>query len=204
MRSRQVRIASLPSPSTPMSSVTPLSLCSRKMAFPTDLRSKSLSARLMAASALLALLIAAAFGVLIYAVTTLDNATKRERHAKAVSADTLQLERLVLDLDTGLRGFVLTGKEDLLAPWTSARAALPKSLRAFQQLASTTPDERRRAITLVTSINQYVADYAVPVVAIARASPAATRQAIVTQEGARQLAAIRSRFADFLSTESAL
>ena len=74
----------------------------------------------MAASALLALLIAAAFGVLIYAVTTLDNATKRERHAKAVTAQTLQLEKLVLDLDTGLRGLVLTGKKDLLAPWTSA------------------------------------------------------------------------------------
>jgi len=172
--------------------------------FPSDRRPRSLSARFVAGSALLALLVAAAFGVLVFAVTTLDDATKRERHAKAVSADTLQLERLVLDLDTGLRGFVLTGKEDLLAPWTSARAALPKSLRAFQQLASTTPDERRRAITLVTSINQYVADYAVPVVDIARASPAATRQAIVTQEGARQLAAIRSRFADFLSTESAL
>src|SRR5437667_10733116 len=150
-----------------MSSVTPLSLCSRKMAFPPALRSTSLSARLMAASALLALLIAAAFGVFIYAVTTLDNATKRERHAKAVTAQTLQLEKLVLDLDTGLRGFVLTGKKDLLAPWTSARAALPDRLSAFRRLASTTPDERRRAEDLVNAINEYVNDYAVPVVGIA-------------------------------------
>src|SRR3954467_6125731 len=155
MRSRQVRIASLPSPSTPMSSVTPLSLCSRKMTFPTDLRSTSLSARLMAASALLALLIAAAFGVLIYAVTTLDDATKRERHAKAVSAETLQLEKLVLDLDTGLRGFVLSGKQDLLRPWTNAHAALPGKLRSFQRLVSTSARERRRAASLVTAINQY-------------------------------------------------
>src|SRR5438067_13214491 len=105
MRSRQVRIASLPSPSTPMSSVTPLSLCSRKMAFPTDLRSTSLSARLMASSALLALLIAAAFGVFIYAVRTLDKATKRERHAKAVTAQSLQLEQRVVDRETGPRRF---------------------------------------------------------------------------------------------------
>ena len=172
--------------------------------FPSNRRPRSLSARLVAGSALLALLVAAAFGVLAFAVTTLDDATKRERHAKAVSAETLQLERLVLDLDTGLRGFVLTGREDLLAPWTSARAALPKNLRAFQQLASTTAEERRRATTLVSSINQYVADYAVPVVDIARTSPAATRQAVVSQEGASQLAAVRNRFADFLSTENAL
>ena len=165
---------------------------------------RSLSARLVVGSALLALVVAAAFGVLVFAVTTLDDATKRERHTKAVTAETLRLERLVLDLDTGLRGFVLTGKDDLLAPWTSARAALPKSLRDFQQLASTTAGERRRAMTLVASIDQYVNDYAVPVVEIARESPAATRQTFVSQEGAQQLAAVRDHFADFLSTESAV
>ena len=71
------------------------------MARRTDRGSATLSARLMAGSALLALLVAAAFGVFIFAVRTLDDATKRERHTKAVSAETLQLERLVLDLDTG-------------------------------------------------------------------------------------------------------
>src|SRR5213078_5414750 len=95
-----------------------------------DLRSSSLSARLVVGSAVLALLVAAAFGILVFAVTTLDDATKRERHAKAVSAETLQLEKLVLDLDTGLRGFVLSGKQDLLRPWTNAHAALPGKLRS--------------------------------------------------------------------------
>jgi signal transduction histidine kinase len=170
----------------------------------SDRRPRSLSARLVVGSALLALVVAAAFGVLVFAVTTLDDATKRERHTKAVTAETLRLERLVLDLDTGLRGFVLTGKGDLLAPWTSARAALPKSLRDFQQLASTTAGERHRATTLVASIDQYVNDYAVPVVEIARENPAAARQTFVSDEGAQQLAAVRDRFADFLSTESAV
>ena len=70
----------------------------------SDRRPRSLSARLVIGSALLALVVAAAFGVLVFAVTTLDDATKRERHTKAVTAETLRLERLVLDLDTGLRG----------------------------------------------------------------------------------------------------
>jgi len=170
----------------------------------TERRSASLSARLIAGSAVLALLVAAAFGVLVFAVTSLDDATKRERHAKAVTAETLQLEKLVLDLDTGLRGFVLTGKQNLLAPWTSARAALPDRLSAFQRLASTTPDERRRAEELVTAIDQYVNDYAVPVVEIARTTPAASRTTVVSREGARELAGIRDRFADFLSTENAV
>jgi CHASE3 domain sensor protein len=167
-------------------------------------RSRSLSGRLIAGSALLALLVAAAFGVLVFAVTTLDDATKRERHARTVSAQTLQLQKLVLDLDTGLRGFVLTGKNDFLAPWMSARAALPHRLKTFRRLASTTPAERRRAATLVSSINQYVNDYAVPVVVIAQTNPAASRTQVVSHEGALQLAAVRNHFADFLSTENAL
>ena len=148
----------------------------------------SLSSRIVAGSAVLALLVAAAFGVLVFAVTSLDDATKRERHAKAVTAQTLQLEKLVLDLDTGLRGFVLTGKTDLLRPWTSASRALPSKRHAFLQLASTTPEERRRAEGLVSSINQYVSDYATPVVEIAQATPAASRTDIVRAEGARRLA----------------
>jgi signal transduction histidine kinase len=174
------------------------------MAAVTDGRFKSLSSRVVAGSAVLAVLVAAAFGVLVFAVTTLDDATKRERHAKAVTAQTLQLEKLVLDLDTGLRGFVLTGKNDLLRPWTSARAALPARRRAFLQLASTTPAERRRAEGLVSSIDQYVTYYATPVVELAQETPAASRTDIVREEGARELAQIRRRFADFLGTENAL
>src|SRR4030095_4198510 len=101
-----------------------------------DLRSSSLSTRLVVGSALLALLVAAAFGILVFAVTTLDDATRRERHAKAVTAQTLQLEKLVLDLDTGLRGYVLTGKRDLLEPWTSAKRGPPAQQRDFLRLAS--------------------------------------------------------------------
>ena len=153
---------------------------------------------------MLALLVAAAFGVLVYAVTTLDDATKRERHAKAVTAQTLQLEKLVLDLDTGLRGYVLTGKRDLLEPWTSARAALPAKRDAFLDLASTSPGERERARTLVDEIQQYVAGYAEPVVQITETNPAASRTDIVRLEGARELADIRAGFASFLDKENTL
>jgi signal transduction histidine kinase len=169
-----------------------------------DLRSDSLSSRLVAGSAVLAILVAAAFGVLAYAVTSLDDATKRERHARDVRTQTLRLEKSVLDLDTGLRGFVLTGNEDLLAPWTSARASLPGQLRSFQRLASTSTDERRRAASLVDSIELYVNVYAVPVVKIAERNPAASRTEVVRAEGARELADIRSRFDDFLSTEDSV
>jgi signal transduction histidine kinase len=174
------------------------------MAAETERGSASLSKRVVAGSALLALFVAVAFGVLLYAVSTLDDATARERHAKELTAQTLQLEKLVLDLDTGLRGFVLTGKSDLLRPWTSAKAALPGKIKAFQRLTSSSSGEQRRAAALVATIHQYVDDYATPVVEIAQDTPAASRTGVVRAEGARQLAAIRKGFADFLGAEDAV
>jgi signal transduction histidine kinase len=160
--------------------------------------------RLIAASAVLAFLIAAAFGILVYSVSTLDDATKRERHAKAVTAATLQLEKLVLDLETGLRGFVLTGRTEALEPWRSARAALPSKLKAFESLASTSPEQRRRAMELSSLVNEYLNDYSIHVVVLAREAPAATRTDVVKVEGEQRIDTIRKRFARFLASENSL
>jgi signal transduction histidine kinase len=168
------------------------------------LRTASLSSRVMVGSAVLALLVAAAFGVLLYAVSTLDDATKRERHAKTVTAATLQLEKLVVDLETGLRGYVLSRQPAALEPWRNARAQLPEKLRAFERLASTTPQQTRRARNLVTQINEYLNDYSIPVVDLVRASPAVSRTQTVRQEGFFRVSEIRRQFARFLDAENAL
>jgi CHASE3 domain sensor protein len=39
------------------------------------------------------------------------------RHSEEVLATANQLERLVVDLETGGRGFVITGQERFLEPW---------------------------------------------------------------------------------------
>jgi signal transduction histidine kinase len=168
------------------------------------LRSASLSARMVAASAILALLVVAAFAVLVYAVSTLDDATKQERHARAVTAATLQLEKLVLDLETGLRGFVLTGRTKALAPWLAARQALPRKLQEFEHLASATPEQARRARRLVGSVKAYLSDYSFEVVVLMRELPAATRTAAVRREGLLRMASIRHQFSDFLAAEDAV
>jgi signal transduction histidine kinase len=158
---------------------------------------------MIVASAALALLVAAAFGVLVYAVSTVDDATKRERHARAVTATTLELEKLVLDLETGLRGFVITGSPAFLTPWTKARAALPAKLAAFRRAAST-PVQKHRAAALANLIDDYVNDYAIPVVKLARLTPAAIRTDVVKSEGTLRIDMIRDRFASFLAAENTL
>jgi CHASE3 domain sensor protein len=45
-----------------------------------------------------------------------------------------RLEKLVIDLETGQRGFVITRDERFLQPWEAARAALPEEFRELVAL----------------------------------------------------------------------
>src|SRR5437870_883190 len=96
--------------------------------------SRSLGQRMFAASALLALLVCAGFVILFVATSSLQRATSRERRSKDVTVATLSLEKLVLDLDAGVRDFVVSGKPRLLTPWQVARGELPERIRVLERL----------------------------------------------------------------------
>jgi signal transduction histidine kinase len=167
-------------------------------------KSLSLGARMLIASAVLAVLVAGVFAILIQAVASLNDATDQEAHAKDVTAATLRLEKLVLDLETGVRGFILTGNENVLRPWKEARAELNGQIQAVQRLAATNPEQRGRANALASEIRAYVEEYALPVVDIARTNPPAAQDFVAREEGQRRAAEIRDRFTRFLAAENAL
>jgi CHASE3 domain sensor protein len=78
--------------------------------------SGGLTRRMAVASGLLALIVGAAFAVLLVSVADLHSAERLARHSEEVLAAANQLERLVIDLETGQRGFVLTGQQRFLQP----------------------------------------------------------------------------------------
>ena len=69
------------------------------------------------ASAVLAVLVGAAFTALIVAVSAQREATEREARSKDVTAASLQLEKLVSDVESGFLGFTVTGPESSLEPY---------------------------------------------------------------------------------------
>jgi signal transduction histidine kinase len=168
------------------------------------LRSISLSARMLVASAVLALLVAGVFAVLIQAVSALNDATRREAHAKDVTTTTLRLQKLVVDLDSGVRGFVLTANPGFLEPWEEARAQLNDHLAEFTRRASTNPAQRKAALTLAGQIEAFVREYTIPIVRITRSNPRVARNQVAREEGKRRTDEIRERFDSFLAAENAL
>jgi signal transduction histidine kinase len=167
-------------------------------------RSLSLSARMIAASGFVAVLVASVFVVMIGALSAIDDADKRETHSRNVLAATLRLEKLVVDLETGQRGFVFTGDDRLLAPYTTARRDLRRGLPAFVRLSADNPEQQRRARRIATEIRNYISEFAAPTVDIARDNPAAARTAIAQLEGKARTDEIRRRFDTFIEAEDTL
>ena len=99
---------------------------------------------MLIASGLLALLIGAAFAVLLSSVAELRASERRARQSEEVLVVANRLERLVVDLETGQRGFVITGQERFLRPWRDAQQRLPGGGRHPGAAGrGTTPSSRR-------------------------------------------------------------
>ena len=167
------------------------------------MRSLSLSTRMIAASAVLALLVAGVFALLIHAVLTLDDARDREARSKEVTAAGVELEKLVIDFESGLRGVVLTGDSRFLRPAEAGRRQLPRQIGELERLVAGDPAQRRRVQALRVAIDDYVSDYLIPIGTIARDNPDAVRTSLATEEAKRRTDAIRATFNQLLATEDA-
>ena len=163
-----------------------------------------LTLRLAAASALLAVVVGSAFVVMISSSAQLRDLQQQAHRSEDVLVVANQLERFVVDLETGQRGFVITGTQNLLEPWRAARAAIPAELGQLTRMVADNPGQHAIADRIATAINSYVRDYSLPLVALAQRDPPAARTTAVTEEGKRLLDAIRVDFDQFLTTENTL
>jgi signal transduction histidine kinase len=168
------------------------------------LPSGSLTVRTTIASVALVVVVASVAVGLLSAVFAARTAAHREVVAQDLTSSTLDVQGLVVDLETGLRGLAITGQTRFLEPWVQARAALPSHLTSFERLAAAEPRQRQRARALVLLINAYVNDYSVPLVRTARTQPAAASTPVATAAGKRRIDEIRSRFAQILTDEHTL
>ncbi len=162
----------------------------------------TLVSRILAASALLALLVAAAFGLLILAIGSLRHANERETRSKDVTVASLELENVIISLETALRGYVLSASPRLLTAWKNARAELPSSSRRLEKLVADDPVQANRVHEIVGDTRDYIADYAQNLIQIVGIEPSAAQAGDATLEGRRRIDAIRGKFDEFLATEN--
>jgi signal transduction histidine kinase len=151
------------------------------------------------ASGLLAMLVGGAFAVLIIAIEDLRKSARAAAHSRDALTAVDALERLVVDLETGVRGFVIAREERFLEPWNDARVAFPRQAARLARLEDD-PEQAQLIRTITSDGQDYIDTYSVPLVRAARRGDPRARSVGATLEGKRRTDKLRANF-DRLKTE---
>ena len=167
-------------------------------------RSRGLRSRIILASLLLGVVFAGAFLLLGIADQHLRRSASDSRHSEQVVALANQLEKLVLDLETGERGYVITGQDRFLEPYRAAVATMPATVRRLSLLVVGDPVQRARVLDLSHRIDDYETNWVNHVVTLAKRNRHAASSLVATGGGKRRVDAMRGVFATFLVTQQRL
>ncbi|HEX7269291.1 MAG TPA: CHASE3 domain-containing protein [Streptosporangiaceae bacterium] len=158
--------------------------------------------RTVAVSVLLSAVIGAAFSLLMLAIDDLRDSEERAKHALEVLVAANRLERLVIDIESTQRGFIITGEPRFLDPWYDARRSFAQQATTLERRAAAgDTGQGRRARQITQAADSYISDYAVPLVAKARQDPGSARTVAVTADGKRRVDALRQSFIRFMAHE---
>jgi signal transduction histidine kinase len=171
-----------------------------------------LTRRMVIASALLALLTSAAFAVLLLAIRDQRNSAQLALHSQEVLAAANRVERLLVDIETGTRGYLLTGEDRFLQPAHAGEAGFAQASSELVDL--TKIPEHNEAPGRLTAIHvsgtaraikikgeAYIRDYFRPLVAAAERGDPAARSVEKAQLGAVMFDDIRWDFNTLEQTE---
>jgi two-component system sensor histidine kinase/response regulator len=164
----------------------------------TRVRSRTLVTPTFVALSAIFAVMAVMFASFFVVIGSLDTASDAGRRATTVTEDANQLERSVVDLDTGVRGYQLTGSPQFLTPYTAARGRI--GTLTAQILALSDPRQRAQVLRIRAALTDYVHGYAEPLLASHSQVGDATMLA-TTLEGKRRLDALRAQFADLAAAQ---
>ncbi|MEU9063002.1 CHASE3 domain-containing protein [Streptomyces sp. NPDC048430] len=146
------------------------------------------------------MLIGVGFAVLMWAIADSNSATSARRASRSALVEAGAMEQLLVDLETGQRGYVITKHEDFLAPWIAARDALPEERRRFTENTTST-EQRRAAERIAQGVQSFLDVYSIPLVEMVRRGDPAAADLKETSEGKDSVDALRVQFDLYVKDE---
>lgn len=149
--------------------------------------------------------VAVALGValLLTHIVALRSSANGSLRTGAYLDATINVERLVVDAETGLRGYVITVDRSFLAPERSAIAAMPGAAAALKRAAAEDGAFEPQAAQLVSSARSYLDTYVPQVIREVSSDPALARSVATTTLGKSLVDGTRLRSAALESLISA-
>lgn len=160
-----------------------------------------LTSRTVVASTVLAATVGVSFAFSLVAISAARDWERQVTGSLEELAVLNNLERLVIDLETGVRGFVITHEDRFLEPWDDARAAFPDRADDLLRLTDD-PVQDPLARQIAADVESYIEDYTAPLVEAARRSDPAASSVSTTEEGKQRVDEIRAAFDRYRAAES--
>jgi signal transduction histidine kinase len=156
---------------------------------------------MLALSAAFAVVLGAALTVLILAISNQRSAGRTALRAEQAIAAGRALETSAVNLDNGVRAFVISGRPASLAPFNGSRRVVPARLDALRHLITESPDERRLLNSIDAHIRDYIDLWGLPLIALARDELNTARSQMANSTGRDRIDTLRQEFAALFDTE---
>lgn len=153
---------------------------------------RRLTARIAGSIAAVGLMFIASVIVLALSIIDLRDSSADATDTQRTLQSAQHVGALVIDVETGVRGFAITGQSAFLEPLDAAARELPAATRALLSRPEASRNQRVLAISISDGAMSYVQDYARPLVDTLRRSRDDGRDVIVTAAGKRRVDAIRT------------
>ena len=160
--------------------------------------------QILVASAVLMVLVAASFAGLVRSVQAQRDSAELAQQSQRVLVAASNLERLVLNLQSGTRGYVITGRVLFLEPTTSARASFSDAARELVSLVEDDPAQLGLARGISIGAERFLADVIDPLIVATRSDLDAARQLVAEGAGRRQIDVLHEQFVRFSDAQRAI
>jgi signal transduction histidine kinase/CheY-like chemotaxis protein len=144
-----------------------------------------------AAGALLALTVTAAFAALILSALQQRDDSRAVALSTRTVAQVERVQQLALDLETGLRGYTITGQEPFLAPYWSARDRFSLQAQRLIALVGQRSTQSVLAARLLRDGQDYTRAYGDRLIAQQRRSGPSAVDVAAIEEGRRRMDVLR-------------
>src|SRR3954470_8095075 len=163
-----------------------------------------ITTRVLLLSALVSILLGATLVLLIVAIDGQRQAARAAYRSQEALTAGSQLEKSLIAIENGMRGYVASGRERFLAPANASIEGYPAELLRLESLVSSDAGQRSAVREIGESIDDYVTLWARPVIALARERLPAAQSAVVTNAGRQRLEVIRAKFQRLFTRERAV
>jgi methyl-accepting chemotaxis protein len=139
-----------------------------------------------------------------FSLNSLINAAKWQNHTYEVTDTIAETFFALQDMETGQRGFIITGEDSYLEPYNNAKNKIEPSIEALRKLTVDNPAQQQRIVVLKAKVDERLRILNGAIALRKEKGFESARQAIMTDKGKKAMDEVRTLFGEIKTEETIL